>query len=99
LCATITSESPVCKIKCIHDNAELYIFEIVAISEKDKAPFKYDPYSNLKVNVILKWSGYFPGMAIERRAYGWTTFCLTQKKDYKFKLGYQPTPKELKSYY
>jgi len=34
-------------------------------------------------------------MAIAQRAQGCTTFPLSQKGDYKFRLGYQPTLEEL----
>ncbi|KAJ8443414.1 hypothetical protein Cgig2_024191 [Carnegiea gigantea] len=66
---------------------------MVAALEKNKAPFDFDPYSN--VNAFLKKWDYFPGMAIERRAQRWTTFPLTQKEDYKLSLGYHPTSKEI----
>ena len=67
----------------------------MAVLEKDKAPLDFDTYSNLNVNIILKKLGYFTGMIIGKRAQGWNTFFLTQREDYKFKLGYQPTPEEV----
>jgi len=66
--AAITSKGLVLEIKHNRDDKELYNFETVTTLEKAKAPFNFDPYSNLNVNPILKKWGYFSGMTIGRKA-------------------------------
>ena len=90
LCATITSKELALEVEHNQANEELYNFKMIAALKKDQAPFEFDPYSNLKANVILKRWGCFLGLAIGQRAQGWTSFPLTQQENYKFRLGYQP---------
>ena len=40
---TITNKGPVLKVELDHDEEELYNFKTMATSEKDKAPFNFDP--------------------------------------------------------
>ena len=46
------------------NDEEIYNFETMSILENDKAPFDFDPYSNLNMNAILKKWCYFLRMAI-----------------------------------
>jgi len=52
LCGTIISKGLLLEIEHDRDDEELYNFAMVAALEKNKAPFNFDPYSN--VNAILK---------------------------------------------
>lgn len=46
LCATITSKGPIPKIEHNCNDEKLYNFKTVAVLEKDKALFDFDPDSN-----------------------------------------------------
>ena len=52
LYATITDKGPVPEIEHNHNEEELYNFEMVAVSKKEKNSLKFDPYSNLNVTAI-----------------------------------------------
>lgn len=93
LCATITKKGPTLEVKHSWNDQEHYNFDTTVVLEKDQALFDFNPYSKLNVNAIIKRWGYFLGLAIERRAQGWTTIPLTQQENYKFELWYQPTLK------
>lgn len=54
MCATIINKGSVPEIEYDYNNEELYNFEIVAVLERERAPFDFNPYSNLNVNAILK---------------------------------------------
>jgi len=58
LCTTIANKGPALQTVHNPNNEELYNFEMVAVLKKDKAPFDFNPYSNLHVNAILKKWGY-----------------------------------------
>ena len=52
--ATITNKEPVLKIEHDSNDEKVYNFETIAALEKDRAPFDFDPYSNLNVTAISK---------------------------------------------
>ena len=54
LCDMITHRELLLEIDHNYNDKELYNFETMAVLEKDKAPFEFDPYSNLNVNVVLR---------------------------------------------
>ena len=53
-CAIITNKAPVLEIEHNRNDEELYNFETVEVLEQNKAPYEFDPYANLNMNVILK---------------------------------------------
>ena len=52
--AIITNKESVLEVQHDRINEELYNFKTIVFLEKDQAPFDFNPYSNLNVNVISK---------------------------------------------
>jgi len=63
LCAMIISKGTVLEMEYDRNDKELYNFKTGETLKKHKAPFDFDPFSNLNVNAILKKWCHFPRMA------------------------------------
>ena len=53
---------PIINIEHDENDEDLWGFTIAMLEEEDKAPFDFDPHSNLSINALLRNQGYFPGM-------------------------------------
>ena len=53
-------KGPILEIENMYDDEELQDFETVAMLEKDKTPFSFDPHSNVSAKYTLQRYGYFP---------------------------------------
>ena len=87
---------PIINIEHDENDEDLWGFTVAMLEEEDKAPFDFDPHSNLSINALLRNQGYFPGMALGvRSTSSFPSLDLVDKND-TYGLGYTLTKEDAK---